>query len=111
MAIRLHGGTLPVEPKGDRYLCRFELVFVETNAAGKQPGGVQDTADFELTNETLHRALEAGLGYRKALKIHPDAAAIRVVARSVTTGALGSVRIPVTPSPSAPLPSVGDRGL
>ena len=95
IVVRVHGGSLPLEPKGDRYACPMQFVLVQTTAAGKQIEGLQDSTELRLTNEQLARVLEQGFEYRKPVTVHPDAAAIRVVVRSLTTGALGSVKIPL----------------
>lgn len=74
--VRVHGGSLAAEPRGDRFACPLEIVFVQAGAAGKQLDGVRDSVPLLLTAQALEQALVGGFA-------------------CPLNGAIGSVRLPL----------------
>ncbi len=94
--VRVDGKALAFEPaQGGGLRCRLEMFFVQVSQDGKQLEGAFDKLDYPLTKERAAEFEKAGVTHKKLLKIHPQCWALRLVIRNPTTGALGSLTIPL----------------
>jgi hypothetical protein len=56
-----------------------------------------ETFELKFSPERFRQVPKDGLNYSKRIAMEGDAATLRVVVRDATTGAVGSVTIPVRP--------------
>ena len=95
LVVHLGGNEFTFQPTENGFTSRLELILVQKNAAGKQVDGVFENVDLRLTEQRAHAVRQHGYTHKKAIELKPDTAVLRVVVRNATSGALGSVSIPV----------------
>jgi hypothetical protein len=97
LVLAIDGHALQFESRGANLAARMDLLVVQKNAEGKQIESTLDTFETTATPEKAPEVIQRGLVHRKALRLKPDAAILRVVVRN-PSGALGSLSIPLIQS-------------
>jgi VWFA-related protein len=97
LVLSIDGHALQFESRGANLAARMDLLVVQKNAEGKQIESTLDTFETTATPEKAPEVIQRGLVHRKALRLKPDAAILRVVVRN-PSGALGSLSIPLIQS-------------
>ena len=80
---------------GGRSRASLDVLYVELGQDGRILGGTVDHQDLALLPESLTDALLHGWLYKKTFAVSPVAEKFRVVVRDLSTGAAGSVSVPV----------------
>jgi len=94
---RVHVGGSAVafeEGKGGG-VARLKLVFVQFDAAGRAVGDFEQSLTVPLSGATLEVARRIGLRLTTPVSIQAGAQRLRVLLQDVTTGAVGSVSMPL----------------
>jgi hypothetical protein len=91
LSMDLH--TINLEQKGDRWAGGVDLLFVQFGAAGQPATVVNDSLTLNLSKDTYTQAMKTGLRFGKDLDLATAGYMLRVAARDVTTGKVGSVNI------------------
>ncbi len=94
LSLHIDGNALLFEPQGAALACRMELLVVQKNAEGRQVESTLDTFDVPATQDKARALRTRGVTHRKALRLKPETAILRIVLRN-TAGALGSLSIPL----------------
>jgi len=82
--------------EGDRWKATLDMVFVQKDAHGAQLGeGGMDNLSIALTDENYKKVMGQGLIHRYRGARQPSATTLRIVVRDATTGAVGSVTVPL----------------
>jgi hypothetical protein len=102
VTLRVDPKTIQLDPQGDRWAGKLDLLFVEKDAHGKQTFGVDDTLSLELRQQNYDRVEKEGLMYHRLLPGTGQASEIRVVVRDTSTGAVGSITASLNAIPSQP---------
>lgn len=85
------------EEKGDRMLADVDVAFVQQTSAGRTIKGEKKAINFALSPESYETALAQGLFVTEQITVEPRASRVRIVVLDASTGAAGSVSIPVGP--------------
>ena len=102
VTLRVDPRTFLLDPQGDRWAGKLDLLFVERDEHGAQTYGVDDTLSLELKRENYDRVQKEGLMYHRVLPPTGKASEIRVVVRDASTGAVGSITAALSAIPSQP---------
>src|SRR6266849_3195473 len=95
MDLQLDPRDIGLQPEGDRWVGAVDLLFVQIAADGRQITGEAKTFNMRLLRQTYDSILKDGLVLTRTLPLADGAAQVRVVTRDATSGALGSVTIPL----------------
>lgn len=102
LTLRVDPKTILLDPQGDRWAGKLDLLFVERDEHGAQTYGVDDTLSMDLKRQNYDRVQQEGLIYHRVLPPAGKASDIRVVVRDASTGAVGSITAPLRGIPSQP---------
>jgi len=102
VTLRVDPKSILLDPQGDRWAGKLDLLFVEKDAHGAQTYGVDDTLSMELKQQNYDRVQREGLTYHRVLPRTDKASELRVVVRDASTGAVGSITAPFSAIPSQP---------
>jgi VWFA-related protein len=102
LTLRVDPKSILLDPQGDRWAAKLDLLFVEKDKHGAQTYGVDDTMSLELRQQNYDRVQQEGLIYHRVLPGPGSASEIRVVVRDASTGAVGSVTAPLNAIPAQP---------
>ena len=94
VAVKVDQKGISLQPKGDRWSGRLDLLFIQKDDAGHQYGGLDDVVELNLTRENYDKITKEGLVYRKPLTLDPKANQLRVIVRDNASGTMGSLTIP-----------------
>jgi VWFA-related protein len=92
--VKIDPQGISLEPQGDRWAGRLDILFVQKNDKGKQFGGVDETVSLNLSKPNFDKLSKEGLIFRKSVLMDPQAKLLRVVVRDAPSGTLGSVSVP-----------------
>ena len=84
----------------DRWVGALDLLFVQPDTQGLDLRGQATDLELSLKQESYQEIQRQGLTLSKRVKLEPDAHQLRVVVRDCTSGAIGSVVIPLSQFPS-----------
>ena len=97
--LELHIGLDPkqllLDQSGDHYKGGVDLLFVQSDAAGKSVAAEKQHVDINLDTKQYEYMSNAAMVLGRHLSVNPEAAEIRVVVRDAGSGSLGSVTFPV----------------
>jgi len=102
LTLRVDPKSIVLDPQGDRWAGKLDLLFVEKDKHGAQTYGVDDTLSLELRRENYDRVQQEGLMYHRVLPRTGGASEMRVVVRDASTGAVGSVTAAFDAIPARP---------
>jgi hypothetical protein len=93
--VQLDPRTVSFDHKDGRWRAQLDMVFVQKDAHGLQigEGGMEDLT-IALTDENYAKVQAEGLRHRYRGRRQPAAAALRIVVRDTSTGAVGSLTVP-----------------
>ena len=97
--LRVDPKSIQLDPQGDRWAGKLDLLFVEMDPHGKQIYGVDDTLSMELRQPNYERLQQEGLLYHRLIPRDVKASELRVIVRDAATGALGSITAPFNDIP------------
>ncbi|HJR57944.1 MAG TPA: VWA domain-containing protein [Vicinamibacterales bacterium] len=95
LSIRLDLATLTLERDGVRWRGAADVVIAQVLPSGKGQITAAFPVALSLTDDERNRAGSAPLTIERTITLQPKMHHLRVVARDVTTGSVGSVVIPV----------------
>jgi VWFA-related protein len=94
MAVEVEPKSISLEPQGDRWAGRLDILFIQKNDKGQQFDGVDETVSLNLTRENYDKLIQHGFVFRKSVNMAAQAKMVRVIVRDAPSGAMGSVTIP-----------------
>ena len=94
VSLRVDPKSILLEPQGDRWAGKLDLLFVEKEQHGRQVFGVDDTLSMEFSQPNYDRVQREGLMYHRVIPWEGQASELRVIVRDAATGAVGSVTAP-----------------
>jgi VWFA-related protein len=94
LTLRVDPKSISLDPQGDRWVGRLDLLFVEVDPHGKQTYGIDDSLSMELRQQNYDRVQQEGLMYHRVIPGELKASELRVVVRDAATGAIGSITAP-----------------
>jgi hypothetical protein len=94
MAIQIEQKSISLEPTGDRWAGRIDILVVQKNDKGQEFNGEDQTVDLNLTRESYDKLTKNGFVFRKTVTMAPQAKMVRVIVRDAPSGTLGSLTIP-----------------
>src|SRR5580658_398120 len=100
VTLRVDPKSIMLDPQGDRWVGKLDLLFVEKDAHGVTTNGVDDTLSMDLKQANYERVQQEGLMYHRVLPPAGNPSEVRVVVRDASTGAVGSITAPLTAIPS-----------
>jgi len=100
VTLRVDPKSILLDPQGDRWAGKLDLLFVEKDAHGVQTYGIDDTLSMELKQQNYDHVQQEGLLYHRVLPLTGKASEVRVVVRDASTGAVGSITAPLHAIPS-----------
>ena len=95
MVVKLDTHEIHFENKDGRWRAQLDVVFAQLAKDGRILESVKDHLELALLPETYSDAATQGWFYPKTIDVNPRAEKLRVVVRDLTTGAVGSVSVPV----------------
>jgi VWFA-related protein len=96
LALRLHAPDVMLRPAGDRWRGQLDLWLVQLGPGDAMLGTVSRVADLSLTPDDNRAVMSANeIVLMERLTLEDDATLLRILVRDVTSGALGSVSIPL----------------
>jgi VWFA-related protein len=75
---------------------RLDVLFVQRDDQGREYGGTDDTVQLNLSPETYQKLIANDLGYHRVIARAPAAKLLRIVVRDASSGAMGSVTVPLS---------------
>jgi VWFA-related protein len=94
MAVQVEAKNISLEPQGDRWAGRLDILFIQKNDRGQQFDGQNETVTLNLTRENYERITKNGFIFRKTVTMAAQAKQVRVIVRDAPSGTMGSVTIP-----------------
>ena len=94
MAVQVEPKNISLEPQGDRWAGRLDILFVQKNDKGQQFNGVEETVTLNLTRESYEKLTKNGFVFRKSVNMSAMAKNIKVIVRDAPSGTMGSVTVP-----------------
>jgi hypothetical protein len=94
MAVEVEPKSISLEPQGDRWAGRLDILFIQKNDKGQQFDGVDETVSLNLTRENYDKLVQHGFVFRKSVNMSAQAKMVRIIVRDAPSGAMGSVTIP-----------------
>jgi VWFA-related protein len=100
LEVRLDARDLVFQPTGDGFRGRFDAWLVQLGPGDALLDTVSRVADLNLDRISYEQVRASGeLPFAETVKRDPKAILLRVLVRDVTSGALGSVSVPLGPVP------------
>src|SRR5438094_4705632 len=98
-----------LEQQSGRWVGSLDLLFAQLSAQGQILKGLSQPMTLRLTGEEFQQILHNGLSISGRLEAVAGAERLRVIARDATSGAMGSINIPLDPYVSAASRRAGSR--
>ncbi|MBI4874782.1 MAG: VWA domain-containing protein [Acidobacteria bacterium] len=95
VTIGIDSRNVNLEQREGRWTGKLELLFVQGGGTAEKAGSIQDTLNLNLTPETYREAMRKGIYLAKSIERLAGTAEFRLVVRDATTGAVGSVNVPL----------------
>jgi VWFA-related protein len=87
----INARKLDFKKVGDRYHASVDVVGFVFDQLGKSRGGISQTVNSDLTEESYRRALATGLSYTASTRLPPGYYQVRLVLRETESGKMGTV--------------------
>jgi VWFA-related protein len=87
----INARKLDFKKVGDKYHASFDVVGFVFDQLGKSRGGISQTVNSDLSEESYRRALATGLGYSASTRLPPGYYQVRLVIREAESGKMGTV--------------------
>ena len=95
VVLKLNPGDVQFQQIDGRWRAKLDVVFTGIGKDGRVLGGTQDHLELALLPDTYEQAASRGWFYPKTVFVDTQAQKLRVIVRDVSTGATGSVSVPV----------------
>jgi hypothetical protein len=82
--------------QGDRWVGNLDILFAQPDAEGLKVKGVSNTLDLRLKQQRYELIMREGLVLTQKVDIVPAAHQLRIVVRDATSGAIGTVTVPLS---------------
>lgn len=82
--------------QGDRWVGNLDILFAQPDAEGLKVKGVSKTLDLRLKQQRYELIMREGLVLTQKVDIVPAAHQLRIVVRDATSGAIGTVTVPLS---------------
>jgi VWFA-related protein len=99
LAIHVDPADVNLVPSADRWTGALRLEAMQLGAAGEQLGGVNQSAEINLLQETYERDLVQGMPFEMKFPREPSAIAVRIGVVDERGAHRGSVSVPLPPLP------------
>ena len=86
---------LLLEPKNGRWSGKLYLLFGQLGAGDKGITSVKETLTMNLKQDTYEKLLKIGTKFTGRVILSPDTVNLRVIAQDVSSGAIGTLTIPI----------------
>jgi VWFA-related protein len=94
MAVQVEPKAISLEPQGDRWAGRLDILIIQKNDKGQVFNGEDDTVNLNLSRENYDKLVKHGFVLRKTVTMASQATMVRVIVRDAPSGTMGSVTIP-----------------
>jgi hypothetical protein len=94
LLVRIDPATLALERHGAFWRGAIDVLVAQVEPSGRGTVGVSAPVTVSLTDEERTKALRQVVELRYTIALHPRTLQIRIVARDVATGKIGSLVIP-----------------
>jgi VWFA-related protein len=102
MAVGVDTREISFQQKDDRHQARLELLFLQLGPDGKFLNGENKALDLNLQDAKYQSLVQTGVFFVHHMPVLPETTVLRVVLRDTSSGAIGTVTIPVTKFLAAP---------
>lgn len=86
------------DARDGRMCSEVDVIFAQQASDGRTIEGEKKTVQYALLQESYENALAKGLFLEEPITVDPRASRVRIVVRDASTGAVGSVSVPVRPA-------------
>jgi VWFA-related protein len=101
VTVKIDPGGVTFQPANGARSVLVDVLAGPYSSQGKSLGGVQNTLSADLNEKSYEKVMREGLNLTFPLSVEPGAEELRVVARDDPSGAVGSVKIPLSKVPTA----------
>jgi VWFA-related protein len=84
-----------LEQQADRWAGRLDVLYIQSDNAGNQYNGLDDTINLRLTADGHAKFIKNGFIYNRIVQRADRAKTIRIVVRDSASGAIGSITVPL----------------
>jgi VWFA-related protein len=102
LRIELETREVSLAREGDRWVGALAVLVAQRKSSGESTFGAAQIVDLKLVQATYEKLLREGIKLTKSIQLEPDAEELRVVVRDNSSGATGSVYIPLVRWRNAP---------
>lgn len=95
VTMKVDHSSIGLRQDQSRWQGRLDVLFVQRDDQGREYGGTDDTVELNLTPETYQKLVTNDLGYHRVIARAPAAKVLRIVVRDASSGAMGSVTVPL----------------
>jgi VWFA-related protein len=95
ITLKIDHSAISLQQDQARWQGRLDVLFVQRDDQGTEYGGLDDTVNLNLTQETHAKLLSDDLPYHRVVPRAPAAKLLRIVVRDAASGAIGSVTVPL----------------
>ena len=93
--VQIAPSSIGFRKEGDRWKAELDIVYIQKDERGRVPAdGVTDTLSLALTDANYAKVVKDGLIRQRRFPRQPGAISVRIVARDVASGSIGSLTIP-----------------
>ena len=101
--LRIDAATVGFTKAGDRWKAELDVVYVQKDESGRAPAaGVKDRISLVLEDGNYARIQQQGFIRHIRLPRRPGAVSLRIIARDVRSGSMGSLTVPFSAIPAPP---------
>ncbi len=94
IAVQVEAKSISLEPNGERWNGRLDILIVQKNDKGQQFDGKIERVELNLTRATYDKVVQSGFIFRSSVAMNPQAKQVRVIVRDAPSGTLGSITVP-----------------
>jgi hypothetical protein len=95
IALKVDHGSITLQPSGDRWVGRLDVLFVQREERTDKLTTVGDVIDLNLREPNFLKIQKEDLVYTKQIERAPRTRTLRVVVRDAATGSVGSITVPM----------------
>jgi VWFA-related protein len=95
IALKIDHTTIGLQQEQSRWQGRLDVLFVQRDDQGNEYNGFDDQVNLNLTQETYNKLIADNLSYHRVVPRAAAAKLLRIVVRDASSGAIGSVTVPL----------------
>lgn len=95
LRIALETREVSLAHEGERWVGALAVLVAQRKSSGESTFGAAQTVDLKLVQATYEKLMREGIRLTKQIQLEPDAEELRVVVRDNSSGATGTVYIPL----------------